>query len=83
MLLCLSVVPAVMAGKKTLVNINTATASALDYHLKGIGPKKARAIVQYRQQNGPFKTLDDLDHVKGIGKKTIERNRDRISLGKI
>ena len=54
------------------VNINRADAEEIAVSLKGIGPKKAEAIVVYRQQHGEFKTLRDLDKVKGIGAKTIQ-----------
>ncbi|WP_221799617.1 ComEA family DNA-binding protein [Oceanobacter mangrovi] len=56
------------------ININTATAAELT-SLKGIGSAKAAAIVSYREQNGPFKTLDDLTQVRGIGPSTVENNR--------
>lgn len=54
------------------VNINQATASQLAT-LSGIGPKKAQDIVAYRAAHGPFKTVDDLTHVKGIGAKSLVR----------
>jgi competence protein ComEA len=62
------------------VNVNTADAQAIAQRLDGVGPAKAQAIVDYRQANGPFKTVDDLEKVKGIGKSTLEKNRDRISV---
>ncbi|MFR0688323.1 ComEA family DNA-binding protein [Enterobacterales bacterium AE_CKDN230030158-1A_HGKHYDSX7] len=62
------------------VNINTASAEELQKSLKGIGKVKAQAIVDYRASNGPFTTVDQLLEVKGIGKGTLEKNRDRISL---
>lgn len=62
------------------VNVNTASADALSELLNGVGPKKAEAIVAYREANGPFKVVDDLLNVKGIGPATLEKNRDRISL---
>jgi len=62
------------------VDINAATADELAKALNGIGPAKAQAIVQYREKNGPFKTADDLTHVKGIGKATLEKNRANITL---
>lgn len=61
------------------VNINTATAQELQ-SLKGIGEKKALAIVEYRQANGPFKTVEDLSKVKGIGAATVERLKPEISV---
>lgn len=62
------------------VNINTASAAALSEVLTGIGPSKAEAIVAYRQQFGPFKQLEELLEVKGIGQATLEKNRSRIRL---
>jgi len=58
------------------VNINTADARTLATNIKGIGDKKAEAIVQYRDKHGPFKSADDLTKVKGIGPQLIEKNRD-------
>jgi len=63
------------------VDINTADAKALDKNLKGVGPKAAAAIVDYRAKNGPFKSADDLAKVKGIGPKVIEKNRANIVVG--
>ena len=54
------------------VNINKADAEAISQALTGIGPKKAEAIVQYRKEHGDFKTLKDLENVKGIGEKTAK-----------
>ena len=63
------------------VNINTADAGTLDRVLLNIGPAKAEAIVAYRKANGPFRSIDQLALVKGVGLKTIEKNRGRILLG--
>ena len=63
------------------VDINTADADTLARVIDGIGVAKAQAIVDYRQANGPFKTVDGLVAVKGIGERTVERNRDRLSVG--
>ena len=63
------------------VNINTADASALAKALNGIGPAKAKAIVSYREKNGPFKTADQLAMVEGISQKLIDKNRADIRLG--
>ena len=58
------------------VNINTADAKTLATNIKGVGERKAEAIVQYRTQHGPFRSADDLTKVKGIGPQLIEKNRD-------
>ncbi|MCR4747206.1 MAG: helix-hairpin-helix domain-containing protein [Clostridiales bacterium] len=77
--------PAVVPGTtapavtESLININTATAEELET-LKGIGPAKAEAIVAYREQNGPFLSVDDLVNVTGIGEKTLANIRDKITV---
>lgn len=63
------------------VNINTADAPAL-MAIKGVGEKKAQAIVQYRKEHGPFKSVDELANVPGIGEKTVESNRNNLTVGK-
>lgn len=63
------------------VNINTADATALAKALTGVGPAKAKAIVSYREKNGPFKTVDQLAMVEGITQKLIDKNRADIKLG--
>jgi competence protein ComEA len=63
------------------VNVNTADASALAKALNGVGPAKAKAIVAYRDKNGPFKTVDQLSMVEGITQKLIDKNRADIKLG--
>ena len=60
------------------VDINTADAAAISAELKGIGLSKARAIVEYRNKHGPFRSADDLSLVKGIGERTVEINRSDI-----
>lgn len=60
------------------VNINTASADNLAVNLKGVGKKKAEAIVAYRQHNGPFKSINDLEKVKGIGPKLLQKNRENL-----
>ncbi len=64
------------------VNINTADAASLAKNLNGVGLKKAEAIVAYRKKNGSFKTAKDLSKVKGIGSKTVAKNKDYILVGK-
>jgi competence protein ComEA len=62
------------------VDINTASEAELD-GLPGIGPTKAKAIVVDRQQHGPFKSVDDLKRVKGIGDKMLEKLRGQVTAG--
>ncbi len=61
------------------VNLNTADAQALEA-LPGIGPAKAKAVIEYRQKNGAFKTVDDLRKVSGIGEKTLEELRSQVTV---
>lgn len=74
----LSLVLAGSALAVETVNINTADAATLDRVLLNIGPSKAEAIVAYRKEHGPFRSMDELAKVKGIGLKTVDRNSDRI-----
>jgi comEA protein len=62
-----------------IVNINSATETEL-VALPGIGPSKAHAIVEYRQSQGGFKSIDELQKVKGIGSATLEKLRARVAL---
>ena len=73
-----AVTPAVSAEA---LDINTATAEQLADTLDGVGKTKAEAIVQDREKNGRFKSVDDLDRVSGIGPATLEKNRSRITVG--
>lgn len=61
-----------------VVNINSADAQSLANNLSGVGLKRAQAIIDYREANGPFKSVDDLVEVKGIGDKLLELNRDHL-----
>lgn len=61
------------------VNINTATEAELET-LNGIGPAKAKAIVEYRKKQGGFKSIDELENVEGIGSKTLSNLRKDLSL---
>lgn len=63
------------------VNINAADAATIDRVLLNIGPAKAEAIVAYRKQHGAFRSVEELAQVKGVGLRTIEKNRGRIVLG--
>jgi len=62
------------------VDINTADVDTLSEELSGVGHSKAVAIVAYREKNGPFKSVDELALVAGIGFKTVEKNRSNVSL---
>jgi competence protein ComEA len=63
------------------LNINTADAPTIvDAHIKGIGKKRAEAIVAYRQAHGPFKSIEDLKKIKGLSGKVIESNRERLTV---
>lgn len=62
------------------VNINTATQSELE-SVKGLGPAKAQAIISYRKENGGFKTLEELDHVKGFGKASVDKLKGELTIG--
>ena len=62
------------------VDINTATAAQLE-SVNGIGPKKAEAIIEYRKKHGNFKSVDQLENVKGLGKASIDKMRDELVVG--
>ena len=79
--LALTLLLATSAFAADRVNINTADAAAIDQALLNVGPAKAEAIVAYRKAHGSFKSAEQLALVKGIGLKTVEKNRDRITLG--
>lgn len=68
--------PADSAGQ---VDINTASAEVLAEAIHGVGLKRAQAIVLYREQHGAFSSVDQLAQVRGIGAKTVEKNRDRLT----
>jgi competence protein ComEA len=62
------------------VDVNTADAETISAELKGIGMTKAKAIIDYREKHGPFRSADDLTLVKGIGERTVEINRSDIKV---
>ncbi len=62
------------------VNLNTATKEDLD-GVKGIGPVKAQAIIDYRKKNGPFKSVNELGNVTGFGDKSVEKIRSELTVG--
>ena len=63
-----------------VVNINTADAQMLASNIIGVGEKKALAIVAFRDEHGPFKSVDELTQVKGIGLKLVEKNRENLTI---
>lgn len=62
-------------------DINTATQAELEA-IHGIGPAKAKAIIDYRSKNGPFKNLSELDKVRGFGKTTVKKLRGDLTVSK-
>ena len=65
------------AQEEKKININTATVEELA-ELKHIGEKYAQRIIDFREKNGPFVTIEDIKKVKGIGEKIFEANKNRI-----
>ena len=65
-----------------IVNLNKANASALQHYLKGIGEKKANNIVQYRQEHKKFKSVEEIQEVKGIGEVIYSKIKSSLSLTK-
>ncbi|MDX9741457.1 MAG: ComEA family DNA-binding protein [Gammaproteobacteria bacterium] len=70
---------AVLATAADRIDINRADAAALA-QLHGVGAARAEAIVAERESNGPFRSIEDLVRVKGLGQAVIERNRDRVTV---
>jgi competence protein ComEA len=73
-------VPAVVTATTELIDINTAGNAELE-ELPGIGPTTAQRIIEYREQNGPFVSTEDIINVPGIGPGTYERIKDLITVG--
>jgi len=71
---------AALAQKVEVVSINSASAEAIAEAMRGVGHKKAQAIIEWRKKNGKFTSLDQLLEVKGIGEKTLAANKKRIKL---
>jgi competence protein ComEA len=61
------------------ININTSSATEIANALNGIGLKKANAIIDLREKNGPFSSLNELTQVKGIGPKILDKNQHNIN----
>jgi competence protein ComEA len=79
LVLGLSLSLASLAAFAAQINLNTASAAQLET-LNGIGAAKAEAIVEYRKEHGAFKSVDELAQVKGIGQKTVDKNRDQMTV---
>jgi len=73
-----AVIPSHSAAQNNKININTASAKELT-KLKGIGPVLAERIIKYRQGHGPFQKIEDIMKVKGIGKKTFNAIKNKIT----
>ncbi len=61
------------------VDLNSATQAQLE-SIKGVGPAKAKAIIEYRTKHGSFKSVDELDNVKGFGKKSVDKLRSQLTV---
>lgn len=70
--------PPVNATSPGKINLNTAQASQLLHAVKGIGKKRADAIIKFRTDNHGFKSLDDLSNVPGLGKSFVKRNHAEL-----
>ncbi len=71
---------ALTAAAAEKLNINTADAEAFDAMIKGVGAKKAMAIIEYREKHGPFKTVEDLAKVRGVTLDLVERHRGLLGV---
>ena len=86
LLLCLIMIVTLVSiaqAADKLVDINRATVDELAEALPGIGPKKAVRIVQWREDHGPFPTIETLIEVHGIGERTLEKLRDLLTVGEL
>jgi competence protein ComEA len=78
LIVTLVLVLASVAAFAAPVDINTASAEQIAEAMVGVGASKAEAIVAFRKEHGAFKTVDDLALVKGVGEKTVEKNRANV-----
>jgi competence protein ComEA len=69
-----------MAALAGPVDLNSADAATLARELEGIGPARAKAIVEYRERNGKFRSPDELLNVKGIGPQVLEENKTNLQV---
>src|SRR5262249_4968036 len=72
--------PAKAAASSQIVNVNTASAAEFEA-LPGVGPKLAARIIEYRQKNGPFKKIEELMNVRGLGEKNFLKLKPQLTLG--
>jgi len=79
--LCLALGGAGSVAANERINLNTTDAATLDRVMDGVGPAKAAAIIEHRRVHGPFRSVDQLIDVRGIGLATLERNRSRLVVG--
>lgn len=79
-LICMIALPCYLLAAD-MVNINTADKQTLMTEIKGVGEKRAEAIISWREQHGPFKSVDDLANVSGVGQSIVDKNRDVITVG--
>ncbi|MFW5910051.1 MAG: ComEA family DNA-binding protein [Thiohalospira sp.] len=63
------------------VDLNSADAETMAEELTGVGQVRAEAIVEYREEHGPFESVGELTEVRGIGSATLEKNRDSLAVG--
>lgn len=78
-LILLLTVPCYLSAAEK-ININTASKEVLMSEIKGVGEKRADAIIAYRKENGPFKTVDELSEVSGVGESIVEKNKDSLTV---
>lgn len=70
--------PPIVSQKINKINLNKADVDLLTQSFKGVGRKRAEAIIAYREANGGFKSIEDLSLVKGIGKQFVTRNLEKL-----
>ena len=71
------------SAQQQKIDLNTASADEIAEALSGVGPAKAQAMVKYRNEPGPFRSLDEVLEIKGFGPSILARNKSRILLGKV
>lgn len=81
--LCLALGSAGFVAANERINLNTADAATLDRVMDGVGPAKAAAIIEHRRVHGPFRSVEQLVNVRGIGPATMERNRARLMVAPV